>query len=109
MYFAAVSLPEVQPGDLTFTGRCGNMIGEENCMTSLAKRKTRLLVEFSDCVRERGKLREVTMELTPYGLSVRLKGMRSSFEISPAAVYNRAVLLAVEKARSEKKAKKGAK
>ena len=29
-------------------------------MTRLAKRKTRLSVEFSDCVRERGRLREVT-------------------------------------------------
>ncbi len=78
-------------------------------MTALAKRKTRLAVEFSDCVRERGKLREVLMTLTPYGLKVRLKGMRSNYDISPAAVYNRAVLLAVEKRRAEKKAAKGKK
>lgn len=75
-------------------------------MTSLATRKSRLRVEFSDAVRERGKLREVCFELTPYGVTVRLKGMRSSYEISPAAIYNRAVLLSVEKARAEKKAKR---
>jgi hypothetical protein len=75
-------------------------------MTSLAKRKTRLSVEFSDCVRERGKLREVTMDFTPYGIKVRLKGLRTAFEVSPASIYNLAVLKAVEKARAEKKAKK---
>ena len=75
-------------------------------MTSLARRKTRLAVEFSDCVRERGKLREVVMELTPYGMKVRLKGMRSSFDISPAAVYNQAVLKFVAARRAEKKARK---
>jgi len=72
-------------------------------VTSLAKRKTRLSVEFSDCIRERGKLREVTMDFTPYGIKVRLKGLRSVYEISPAAIYNRAVLLEVERRRAEKK------
>jgi hypothetical protein len=76
-------------------------------MTRLATRKTRLSVEFSDCIRERGKLREVTMEFTPYAVSVRLKGLRSSYAISPAAIYNRAVLMEVERKRAEKKAKRG--
>ena len=76
-------------------------------MSILAKRKTRLSVEFSDCVRERGKLREITMDFTPYGVKVRLKGLRSSFDISPAAIYNRAVMLEVERLRAEKKAKNG--
>lgn len=76
-------------------------------MTSLSKRKTRLAVEFSDCVRERGKLREITMLFEPYGITVRLKGMRSSYAISPAAIYNRAVLMHVERVRAEKKAKRG--
>jgi hypothetical protein len=75
-------------------------------MTSLAKRKTRLSVEFSDCVRERGKLREVTMDFTPYGIKVRLKGLRSSFELSPASIYNLAVQKEVERRRLEKKKKK---
>jgi len=77
-------------------------------MTSLAHRKTRLSVEFSDTIRERGKLREVTMLLTPYGVQVRLKGLRSVYEISPAAIYNRAVLLHVEKQRAERKARRKA-
>lgn len=75
-------------------------------MTSLAKRKTRLLVEFSDCVRERGKLREVVMEFTPYEIRVRLKGLRSTYNVSPAGIYNLAVCAAVEKACAEKKGRR---
>ena len=73
-------------------------------MTALSERKSRLRVEFSDAVRERGKLREVTMEFTPYAVTVRLKGLRQSFTISPAAIYNRAVLLEVSRRQAEKKA-----
>jgi RecA-family ATPase len=73
-------------------------------MTKMSSRKSRLIVEFSDCVRERGRLREVTMEFSPYGIRVRLKGMRSSYEISPASVYNVAVLKDVERKRQERKA-----
>lgn len=72
-------------------------------MTKMSTRKSRLLVEFSDAVRERGRLREVTMEFSPYGIKVRLKGMRSSYEISPASVYNSAVLKDVERKRAERK------
>lgn len=75
-------------------------------MNNLATRKTRLSVEFSDCVRERGKLRNVTMDLSPYGIRVRLKGMRAGYDISPARIYNQAVLLEVERKRKERKAKK---
>lgn len=75
-------------------------------MTSLATRKSRLRVEFSDAVRERGRLREVTMEFSPYGIKVRLKGMRQGFDISPASVYNQAVLKFVAAQRAEKKAKR---
>lgn len=75
-------------------------------MTALSKRKTRLVVEFSDCVRERGRSREILMELTPYGVKVRLKGMRTAFDISPASVYNLAVMKEVARSRAEKKAKK---
>jgi hypothetical protein len=74
-------------------------------MTSLSKRKTRLSVEFSDSVRERGKLREVCMDFTPYGVKVRLKGLRSCFEVSPASVYNLAVMKEVARRKAEKKAK----
>ena len=78
-------------------------------MTDLATRKTKCIVQFSDCIRERGKSREVIFQLTPYGITVRLKGMRTGFDVSPAGVYNLAVRLAVEKTRAEKKAKKGKK
>ncbi len=75
-------------------------------MTSLASRKTRLSVESSDCVRERGKLREVVFELTPYVFRVRLKGMRQSYEVSPASIYNLAVMKFVSAQKAEKKAKR---
>jgi len=78
-------------------------------VTDLSTRKTRCIVKFSDCVRERGKLREVVFQLTPYGINVRLAGMRTGFDVSPASVYNLAVMKAVAKAREEKKAKKGTK
>ena len=45
-------------------------------MSVLANRKTRAIVEFSDCIRERGKLRPICMELSPYGVRVRLKGLQ---------------------------------
>jgi hypothetical protein len=75
-------------------------------MTKMAERKTRLSVEFSDCVRDRGKLREVTMVFTPYEISVRLKGMRQSYSVTPAAIYNAAVMREVERLRAERKARK---
>lgn len=76
-------------------------------MTSLATRKTRLSVESSDCVRERGRLREVVFELTPYVFKVRLKGMKMAYEISPASIYNLAVMKFVNAQKAEKKARKG--
>lgn len=75
-------------------------------MTDLSTRKTRCVVQFSDCVREKGKLREVIMELSPYGAKVRLKGMKTSFDLSPASIYNLAVLKEVDRKRAEKKGKK---
>ena len=76
-------------------------------MTNLSTRKTRCIVQFDDCVRERGKSREVIFTLSPYGISVRLKGMRVAFDVSPASVYNLAVMKAVAAQRAEKKARKG--
>lgn len=75
-------------------------------MTPLDKRRTKLAVEFSDAVRERGKLRPVTMCFSPYGVTVRLKGMKVSFDVSPASIYNLAVLKAVAAKMAEKKARK---
>lgn len=75
-------------------------------MTALHKRKSRLCVEFSDTIRDRGKLREVCMEFSPYGVKVKLKGMRNSFDLSPASVYNLAVLKFVAAQKAEKTRKK---
>ena len=78
-------------------------------MSVLANRKTRCVLEFSDCVRERGKLREVIFDLSPYGIRVRLKGLRGSYEITPASVYTSAVLREVARVKAEKLAAKKAK
>lgn len=75
-------------------------------MTSLAKRRTKLIIETSETIRERGKYREIIMEAHPYHISVRLKGMRQSFDVSCASIYNLAVKQTVDKARAEKKAKR---
>lgn len=75
-------------------------------MTDLSSRKTKCVVQFSDAVRERGRLREVIFHLTPYGIEVRLKGMRQAFQVSPASVYNLAVQKEVNRQKAEKKAGK---
>lgn len=72
-------------------------------MTDLSTRKTRCVVQFSDTVRERGRLREVILELSPYSAKVRLKGMRQSFDLSPASIYNLAVQKFVIQQQDEKK------
>jgi hypothetical protein len=78
-------------------------------MTSLAKRKSRLVIQTEDCIRERGKLREVQIEAHPYYATVKLKGMRVSYQVSWASVYGLAVKQAVEAARREKKTQKARK
>lgn len=78
-------------------------------MTSLSKRKRRLLVETADVVRERGRLREVVIEATPHVALVRLKGTRTVFPISYAAIYHAAAKLEAAKVQAEKKAVRKAK
>lgn len=74
-------------------------------MTRIDQRKSKLIFETSDCVRERGKLREVIIEAeSGWILNIRLKGLRSKYSISPAGIYNLAVKAAVEKARANRKA-----
>ena len=75
-------------------------------MAALSKRKTKLSVEFADTIREQGKHREIIMELAPFCMRVRLKGLRGAYEISPASVYNLAVLKAVEAKKAEAKRRK---
>jgi hypothetical protein len=78
-------------------------------MSKLEKRKSRLLVEFSDCIRERGKSRPIVMELFPYAVRVRLKGMRQSVEVTPASIWNLGMMKFVAQKRAEKLAAKKAK
>ena len=77
-------------------------------MSVLATRKTRAILEFSDCIRERGKLRPIVFELSPYGVKVKLKGLRGSYEITPSSIYNAAVARFVAQKRAEKLAAKKA-
>jgi len=77
-------------------------------MTKLPGRKSRLMIETSDTVREKGKLREVIVEPDPQGYTValRLKGTRARFEIAWNQIYLAAVKIAVERQRQERKARR---
>jgi hypothetical protein len=75
-------------------------------VTALSDRKSRLRIETSDTRRECGTYREVIIEAHPYHATVRLKGLKTSYEISWASVYDLAVKQAVEAARREKKSRK---
>jgi hypothetical protein len=79
---------------------------EDGSLTSLDKRKTRLVFTTCDTVRQRGRLREVVLECKPYFAMVRLAGTRTSFPISYATIFETAARKAAEKVRAEKKAKK---
>lgn len=72
-------------------------------MTSLNKRKSRLIFETCDIVRERGRYREVVVEAHPMCAHVRLKGMRSGFDIPWSAIWAMAAKAEAERIRREKK------
>jgi len=72
-------------------------------MTSLDKRKTKLVFTTCDTVRQRGRLREVVLECKPYFAMVRLSGMRTSFAISYATIFETAARIKAERDRAEKK------
>jgi hypothetical protein len=71
-------------------------------VTSLAERKTRLVFETSDQVRERGAWRSVIVEAHPGYAVVRLKGLRGRFEICYGTVYQAAAHIAAERNRRER-------
>jgi hypothetical protein len=75
-------------------------------VTSLAERKTRLVFETSDQVRECGAWRPVIVEAHAGYAVLRLKGLRGRFEICYGTVYQQAARIAAERARAEKKAAK---
>lgn len=89
----------------------GQAIREDTRMTSLEKRKTRLIFQTSDVVRERGRLRQVIIEAETNFCFVRLSGMRraSAFPISYAAIFHAAAKIQVERQRAERKQKRGQK
>lgn len=75
-------------------------------MTSLSERRSRLRIETSESKREAGRYREILLEAHPFHATVRLKGLKTSYDISWLAIYDHAVKQAVEAARREKKARK---
>jgi len=75
-------------------------------MTSIARRKTKLVIETSDTVRDHGKYREVIVEAHPLHATVRLKGMRTAYTIDWASVWSMADRAEAERVRREKKAGK---
>lgn len=77
-------------------------------MTRIAERSTRLVIESSDEIRNNGSYRAVTAELKPRTVSVRLKGEKTSYDISWGAIWEMAVKASVEAKIREAKAKKKA-
>jgi hypothetical protein len=75
-------------------------------MSKLAKRKSKLVFETEDTVRERGKHRQVIVEAHVGYAVFRLKGLRTGYTGSYGGIYQFLVRQAVEKARLEKKSKK---
>ena len=75
-------------------------------MSKLCERKSRLVAEFSETIRERGRSREIVVQLSPYNIKVKLKGTRHWFDLSPASCYNLAVAKEVAKQRAERKARR---
>lgn len=71
-------------------------------MTAIAQRKTRLRFETSGTVRGRG----VIIEADAYLARVRLKGMRTAYEISWEGIYWQAAKVAAEKRRAERKTRR---
>lgn len=82
---------------------------QEGTMTSLGKRKSRLIFRTCDVVRERGRLREVVIECQTHSCNIRLAGMRTSFALSYGEIYHFAARRQAEKLRAEKKAKRNKK
>ena len=75
-------------------------------MSKLCERKSRLVAEFSETIRERGRSREIVVQLSPYNIKVKLKGTRHWYDLSPASCYNLAVAKEVAKQRAERKARR---
>jgi hypothetical protein len=75
-------------------------------MTALTSRKTKLVIETSDTIREQGKYRPVLVEAHPLHATVRLKGMRSSYDIPWSAIWSMAVKAEAERVRRDKKGKR---
>ena len=75
-------------------------------MTSLRKRKRRLVIETDGEVHYRGKYRAVVIELQPLFCVARLKGTRVHYEMSWISIFTRAAHITAE--REERKAKRKA-
>lgn len=71
-------------------------------MTALSQRKSKLIFETGDTVRERGRRREVIIEAEDTYAFVRLKGTRTRFMIEWSAIYTAAAKLAAAQQRREK-------
>lgn len=75
----------------------------------LTDRKTRLVFETADEIRERGKYRQVVIEAQPTHATIRLKGTHKRLLLSWAGIYQFAAKAEADRIRSEKKAARKAK
>jgi len=79
-------------------------------VTSLISRKSRLCFASEDCIRYRGKLRRVIVEVDKNGYTgfVRLEGTRQRYPFSFGGLYNHSVQRFTEKEMAARKAAKKA-
>lgn len=77
-------------------------------MNKLSNRTTKLAFETDSRMHDAGRYREIVAEAKPSYLSVRLKGLHTSFDVSYAAIYCMAAKAHADKIRSEKRAAKKA-
>jgi hypothetical protein len=71
-------------------------------MTNIANRLTALRFETPTAVQGRA----IIIEAEPWGLNIRLKGLRKGYPISYAQVHNRAAILFAEEQRKARKSRK---
>jgi len=64
--------------------------------------KRRLVLESEGTIHEAGANRNVILEAHPTTFTVRLKGLKTSYEISAASIYHLAVKQSVEAERRRK-------
>jgi len=71
-------------------------------MMPIAERKTRLIFETGELIRERGRMRELIVEARPLWAVLRLKGLRNELAVSYESIYQLAAKQRADEVRRQK-------